>query len=136
MDFIQNNLLLVGIAVVSGLMLIWPSLRRSGGSSSLDTLAATRLINTEDALLLDIREQNEFNEGHVLGARHVPASRLSDAAGADLARFKDRAVIVYCNVGQRSAGAAETLRKAGFSKVYNLAGGIAAWRQAGLPVEK
>jgi rhodanese-related sulfurtransferase len=136
MDFIRNNLLLVAIAVVSGVMLIWPSLRRSGGSASLDTLAATRLINAEDALVLDIREHNEFREGHVLGARNVPAARLGEAAGSELARYKERAVIVYCAVGQRSAGAADTLRKAGFSKVYNLSGGIAAWRQAGLPVEK
>jgi len=134
MEFILNNLLLVGIAFVSGAMLLWPMVRR-GGAASVDTLAATRLMNSSDALMIDVREPDEYRAGHILGARSAPLAQLDKGAG-ELARFKERELIVYCADGRRSGTALGALRKAGFSKVHSLAGGFSAWRQAGLPVEK
>ena len=134
MEFVLKNFLLVAVAVVSGTMLIWPALRRGAGGSRVDTLTATRLMNA-DAVVLDVREPAEYQAGHILGARNTPLAGLEKSA-ADLTRFKNRAVIVYCADGRRSGRALEVLNRAGFSQTSQLAGGLAAWQQAGLPVEK
>lgn len=135
MEFIQKNIFLVLIAVVSGTMLLWPVLRRSAGGPSVSTLQATQLINREDAVVLDVRPEPEFAKGHILGARNLPLADLAARAG-ELEKFKDRPVVVCCNTGNSSAGATSQLRKAGFARAVNLAGGLAAWQQAGLPVSK
>src|SRR5262245_44885722 len=122
MEFILKNFLLVAVAVVSGVMLIWPSLRRGGGGSRVDTLAATRLMNA-DAVVLDLRETAEYQAGHILGARSTPLGGLEKHA-ADLTRFRNRAVIVYCADGRRSGRALEVLRRAGFTQASQLAGGF------------
>jgi rhodanese-related sulfurtransferase len=134
-EFVRNNILLIVVALVSGGMLLWPFVRRTTGGPWLNTTQATHLINREDALVVDVREPNEFAAGHVLGAKNLPLARL-DASGADLAKKKERPVIVYCDGGDRSAKALATLKKHGFTRVANLSGGLAAWQQAGLPVEK
>jgi len=131
-DFLRNNLLLVAVAAVSGGMLIWPLLRRTTGGPWVSTAQATHLINREDALLVDVREPGEFGAGHILGARNVPLARIEGSG--DLAKRKDKPVIVYCEGGERAAKAAAALRKLGFSRVVNLNGGLPAWQQAGLPV--
>jgi len=133
-DFLRNNLLLVAVAAVSGGMLIWPLLRRTTGGPWVSTAQATHLINREDALLVDVREPGEFGAGHILGARNVPLARIEGSG--DLAKRKDKPVIVYCEGGERAAKAAAALRKLGFSRVVNLNGGLPAWQQAGLPLEK
>ena len=134
-DFVRNNFLLFMVALVSGGMLLWPLVRRTTGGPWVNTTQATHLINREDALVVDVREPNEFAAGHVLGAKNLPLARL-DASGADLAKKKERPVIVYCDGGERSAKALATLKKQGFTRVANLSGGLGAWQQAGLPVEK
>jgi rhodanese-related sulfurtransferase len=132
-DFVRNNLLLFAVALVSGAMLLWPLFRRTTGGPWVNTAEATHLINREDALVLDVRDPGEYGAGHILGARNVPLSRLDDG---DLVKRKDRPVIVYCDAGERSGKAISSLRKQGFSRVVNLSGGLRAWQQAGLPVEK
>ena len=136
MEFVRNNLLLFVVALVSGGMLLWPLVRRTTGGPWVNPTQATHLINREDALVVDVRDPNEFAAGHVLGAKNLPLARL-DAPGADLAKRKDRPVIVYCDgAGQRASKAASALRKQGFTRVLSLSGGLGAWQQAGLPVEK
>ena len=134
-EFVRNNLLLFAVAFVSGAMLLWPLVRRTTGGPWVSTTQATHLINREEALVVDVREPNEFAAGHVLGAKNVPLARL-DASGAELAKRKERPLIVCCDGGERSAKALALLKKQGFTRVANLSGGIAAWQQAGLPVEK
>jgi rhodanese-related sulfurtransferase len=134
-EFVRNNLLLFVVALVSGGMLLWPLVRRTTGGPWVNPTQATQLINREDALVVDVREANEFASGHVLGAKNLPLARL-DAVGADLAKRKERPVIVYCDGSDRAAKAAAALRKQGFTRVLNLSGGLGAWQQAGLPVEK
>jgi len=133
-DFVKENILLILVVAVSGAMLLWPIARRSVGGPWVDTLRATQLINREEAIVLDVREPSEFAQGHILGARNVPLGELERRA-EDLARFKSRPVIVCCRSGNRSAAALQALRRTGFEQVYNLSGGLEAWRQAGLPVE-
>ena len=135
MEFVQNNILLILVAFFSGAMLIWPAVRRGAGGPSVSTLQATQLINREDALVIDVRDAAEYAKGHILGARNVPLAELERRA-EELAKHKAKPVILCCESGNHSAGAAGVLRRHGFEKAHNLAGGIAAWQQAGLPVER
>ena len=136
MKFVQENILLIVVALVSGAMLLWPYVRRVGAGAGVSTAQATQLINREDALVLDVRDPGEFGAGHILGAKNLPLSRI-DAGGAEIAaKRKDKPVIVYCDTGNRAAKAAAALKSQGFAKVVSLSGGLGAWQQAGLPVEK
>jgi rhodanese-related sulfurtransferase len=134
--FIQENILLIAVAFVSGAMLLWPYARRVGGGPSVSAAQATQLINREDALVLDVRDPGEYGSGHIIGAKNVPLSRIGSAGSEIAAKRKEKPVIVYCDTGSRSTKAAAALRSQGFSKVVNLSGGLGAWQQAGLPVEK
>lgn len=131
MDFVTENIVLIVIAFASGAMLLWPMLQGRAAGPSLDTLGATRLINDTHAIVLDVREPAEFAAGHLPNARNIPIAELDKRAG-ELAAGKP--VLVCCASGSRSGRAAAVLRKAGHEQVFNLAGGIQAWRQAGLPV--
>ena len=133
MDFVRNNLLLFAVAFVSGAMLLWPLVRRSAGGPWVTPAQATHLINREDALVVDVRDPGEY--GHILGAKNVPLARI-DEGSPELAKRKDRPLVVYDDRGDRASKAVGALKKQGFSRVVNLSGGIGAWQQAGLPVEK
>jgi rhodanese-related sulfurtransferase len=135
MDFVQNNILLIAVALVSGAMLIWPLVRRGSGGPWVSTVEATQLINRQDALVLDVRSAEEYAKGHILGAKNLPLADLGRRA-AELDKHKAKPVIVHCENGNRSTSALSLLRKQGFASAVNLAGGYAAWQQAGLPVEK
>ena len=135
MQFIQDNWMLVALAVVSGAMLVWSFIgARLSGVEQADTLKATRLYN-DDALVLDVREDKEYAEGHIPKAKHIPLGQLAGRLN-ELDKFKNKPVLVTCRSGQRSARACGMLKKAGFETVYNQAGGIIAWERANLPVSK
>ena len=135
MKFVLDNIFLVAIALVSGSMLLWPLLRRRAGGPSVNALEATQMINRQDALMLDVREQAEYAQAHILNARGLPLSQLEARIG-DLEKFKDKPLIVYCATDNRSSTAVVTLKKHGFANVFTLSGGFAAWQSAGLPVQK
>jgi rhodanese-related sulfurtransferase len=97
----------------------------------LSPLDARQLLEAGDALLLDVREPDEYQTAHVHGARLVPLGQLP-AGLTDLPRAGT--VIVICRSGRRSAEAVRLMQRAGFEQPVNLAGGILAWRAAGLPV--
>ena len=133
MQFLQDNWMLVALAVVSGAMLVWSFVgARLSGVEQADTLKATRLYN-DDALVLDVREDKEYAEGHIPKAKHIPLGQLADRLN-ELDKFRNKPVLVTCRSGQRSARACGMLKKAGFETVYNQAGGIIAWERANLPV--
>ncbi len=134
-QFLQDNLLLVGLAIVTGGMLLWSFISgKVSGIPQADTLEATRLIN-QDALVLDVREDNEYAAGHIPHARHIPLGQLGSRL-KELEKFKDKPILVTCRSGQRSLRACHLLKKQGFEKASNQAGGILAWEQANLPVER
>jgi rhodanese-related sulfurtransferase len=130
-----NNALFLAVALASGGMLLWPFVRRTTGGPWVTPAQATHLINREDAVVLDVRDTNEFASGHVLGAKNLPPARMETAAG-EVVKKKDRPVIVYCDGTDRSGKALAVLKKQGFTRVANLSGGLKAWQAAGLPVEK
>jgi rhodanese-related sulfurtransferase len=135
MDFITKNIYLIVIALASGGMLIWPLLRRSAGGPWVNTLEATQMINRSDALVVDLRSAEDYAKGHILGAKSIPLADLERRAG-ELDKLKAKPLILHCGDGNRAGGGVATLRRKGFDKAHNLAGGYAAWQQAGLPVEK
>lgn len=134
MTFVQNNFILILVALISGGMLIWPLLsRRADGE--VGTLAAVQLINHKDALVLDVREDLEYGAGHIANAKHIPAGKIEGRL-QELEKFKSKPIVVVCRSGMRSDRACSVLRKHGFTDVHNLSGGIGAWQQASLPVVK
>ena len=135
LKFVTEHIFLVALAAVSGTMLVWPTIRRSTAGPSISTLQATLLINQQNALVLDVRDAAEYEGGHVLNSRHLAIGEL-EARSSELEKFKAKPVIVVCESGNRSDKAVATLRKQGFGQVFSLSGGIGAWRQAGLPLEK
>jgi len=132
-QFLQDNWMLVALAVVSGAMLVWNFIGGIlSGVEQADTLKATRLYN-DDALILDVREDKEYTSGHIPKAKHIPLGQLASRM-QELEKFKDKPILVTCRSGHRSARACGMLKKAGFVTVFNQEGGILAWERANLPV--
>jgi rhodanese-related sulfurtransferase len=136
LEFIEKNWMLVATFVVSGALLIWPFVgRRLMGGPELGTLGVTQLINTQNPLVLDVRETKEVQGGKLPNAVHVPLSQLA-TRGSELSKHVGRPVIAYCDRGQRGRAATALLAKLGFKDIYSLQGGFKAWKDAGLPVQK
>jgi rhodanese-related sulfurtransferase len=134
--FVLNNIWLVLAAIVSGSILVWPLInRRLSGVPEVGALQAVQLLNRKDAVMIDVREPAEFNAGHAPNARNIPLAQLDKRIG-ELEKFKNRPAVIVCQTGGRSHAATSALKKAGFTEVVVLAGGIGAWQQANMPVEK
>ena len=134
-NFLTTNWMLIAVAFVSGAMLIFPALQRGRGGPVLSTLEATRLINSKDAVVIDVRDQGDYAKSHIANAKNIP-EKLLEERKAELEKLKGVPFIVACATGQRAPTAAEAIRKLGFEEVFVLNGGQAAWTQAGLPVTK
>jgi len=133
--FLLDTWYLFLAAAVSGGLLLWPLIgKNAGGASKVSTNDAVQLINREKAVLIDVSEPAEFAAGHVVGARSVPLGSLESSR--DLPKNKALPLVVVCATGARAGRAVVTLRKLGFENARALAGGLQAWREANLPVEK
>ena len=131
----HNTILVVAIVLVS-LMLIHSLVgEKLRGYSSVSPTESTQMINHDDALILDVRESNEYSEGHIINSLHIPLSGLKKRIN-DLDKHKAKKVIVACRSGHRSSQACATLKKEGFEHVFNLRGGVMAWESANLPLIK
>ncbi len=134
MEFIRNNALLIGLAIGSGLMLLLPMLKKSvGGVPNLSPSEAVTLINRSNALVLDVRDEAEFATGHIADAVHIPVADL-EARLSELKKYKTKSILVNCQRGVRGGKACEILRKAAFTQLHNLQGGLDAWVGAKLPI--
>ena len=105
-----------------------------GEIQSISPKEASAMYKGKNAVIVDVREDSEWNEQHIPGAIHIPLAQLNDRLSA-LKQYKDSPVITQCKTGRRSAQAFDVLKSAGFSKVYNMDGGIKAWDKAGLKTE-
>lgn len=128
-DFLAGQWPVVAMLVVAIVLLIRSYMNEG---DSVDASEAVRLINQEDAIVIDVREKAEFDAGHINSSIHVPLSQVPKRL-SELQKHKGKAVIVSCRSGSRSGVAARQLRKGGFEKVYNLRGGLLGWEQAKLP---
>lgn len=133
MTFLIENWMLILLAATSGGLLLWPVLQ-GGGGGSVGTAEAVRLINREKGVLIDVCEPSEFAAGHAVGARNIPLGAISGSK--DLPSNKTLPLVVMCASGARASRAAGLLRKAGYEKATAVSGGMKAWREAGLPVDK
>ena len=135
-QFLQNNIWTILIALTSGAMLFWSFFgNRIRGITEVDHVAATQLINHKNALVLDVREQGEYDAGHIVNSKLIPLGKLHDRIG-ELEKYRERPIVVVCRSGQRSTAACALLGKQGFTHAVNLNGGIIAWQKASLPLEK
>lgn len=134
MKFFIDNWFLFVTALASGGLLLWPMLNRGTGAGKLSASEAVRLINRERATLLDVSEPAEFANGHPAGARNVPLANIEKSG--DLPKNKSLPVVVVCPSGSRATRAVAILRKLGYEKAHVLGGGVVAWREANLPIER
>ena len=124
--------LMILVAAVAGGLLLWPTITgaREAGVSPTE---AVRLMNREKASVIDVSEPGEYAAGHVVGSRNIPLGRLEVAP--ELPKNKTLPIVLVCASGKRAAKAAKALQAKGYAKAVVLAGGLAAWKAANMPVE-
>lgn len=134
LEFFGNHLLLTAAVVVVLVLLIGNELLRIiRGEKRLSPAEAVRVINDQDAIVLDVRSLSDYKKGHILNARHVPMTKIEEV-GRELAKRKSSPVLCYCALGSAAPQACDKLQKMGFEKVHSLRGGLNAWQNASLPV--
>ena len=135
-SFVTHNWMLIIALVVVLVMLFFnlfgSKLRGYGVISPAESIS---LINHQDAVVLDVRENNEYHNGHILNSIHIPQGNLANRI-TELEKYKNKPIIVGCRSGHRSGHACALLKKQGFETVYNLKGGVMAWQSANLPLTK
>lgn len=135
-EFIGNHYILSAAWVAVFIMIIYSFIgSRLRGFQTANPSLATQLINHSDAVVVDVREENEYLKGHIVNSVHIPLSYLNERL-KQLEKYKDKPIIVSCRSGQRSGQACATLKKNGFENVYNLSGGVMAWQNDNLPLTK
>ncbi|MBZ9558722.1 MULTISPECIES: rhodanese-like domain-containing protein [Modicisalibacter] len=132
-EFVQNHPLLVGAFVA--VLAAWLAYELKTGNHGVSTSEATNLVNRDDAVIVDIRDEKEFRAGHIAGARNIPNNRLDDRL-SELDKFKDKPIVVVCKQGQTAGTAVGKLTGAGFARAVKLKGGMAQWQADNLPVVK
>jgi len=132
--FFVDNWYLIAVALISGGLLLWPRLRAGAQGGGVSTAEAVQLINRERAVLIDVSEPAEYAAGHPGGSKNVPLASLESTS--DLPKNKALPLVVVCATGARASRAVAILHKLGFANARALAGGLKAWREANLPVEK
>jgi rhodanese-related sulfurtransferase len=136
LEFAVNHYFLVSAAVVLAVVGIIMELRLRGrGSLAVSPADAVHIMNRGGALVLDVRDSKDYEAGHIIDARSIPAKELQGKLDT-FKKYKEKPVLVYCDNGAVSASAAQELRAQGFGKVVTLRGGLQSWRQDNLPVMK
>lgn len=133
LEFFTNNILLVAAWALTLAMLLWTEQQKAG--KSVGTHEATRMINKDGAVILDIRPKKEFSTGHITNAIHIPVTDL-DKHITELEKHKQKPMIVVCNLGQTAGAASKKLKAAGFENVVRLSGGMTEWKAQSLPIVK
>jgi rhodanese-related sulfurtransferase len=135
LDFIGHHPYLAGAALLAAIAVLVFELRaRVHAFAALSAMQAVRLMN-QGALVIDLRSKELYDAGHIVDARNVPVAQLESQADV-LKKWRDKSVITYCDSGANGASAARSLMKLGFTKVFNLQGGLNAWVKDNLPLAK
>ena len=127
--------MLIVIALSSGGMLVWPMVASGMNAGALSASGAVQLINREKAVVIDVSETDEFAAGHVGGAKNVPFNQLEEKLSAAV-KNKALPVILVCATGSRANRAVAVAKKLGYEQAQALGGGLKAWKDANLPLEK
>jgi rhodanese-related sulfurtransferase len=134
LKFILDNWMLISVALASGFMLFLPVMQ-GAATAGLSAQQAVQMINREKAQVIDVCSAEEFAAGHLIGARHVPLDQLEQQL-AGVAKNKSQPLILVCASGLRSKRAVAVAKKLGYEQAHSLTGGLKAWKEANLPVEK
>lgn len=135
-EFLSNHMLLTSLLVAIVLALYGTSfINQIRGIKQVGPTDATQMINHDDALVIDVRENNEYADGHIINAIHIPMANVQQRI-SELEKYKDKPIIVSCRTGARSATVCGWLKKHKFENVSNLKGGVMAWQNASLPLSK
>ena len=133
-EFFSNHIFLFGALFVVLALLIKAEFEHQTGKASLvSPVNAIRMMNNEEALVLDVRTEAEFSKGHIKNSRNIPLAALQTRLG-ELEKHKNQPVLAYCSSGTMSGKACRVLKKSGFSNVHNIGGGVHAWQDANLPL--
>jgi rhodanese-related sulfurtransferase len=135
MKFLIDNWMLILVAFVSGAMLVWPAVGRAPRAGGVTPNSAVQLINREKAIVVDVSEAEEYAAGHVIGSRNIPVNQLEQRL-PEVVKNKTLPLILVDPNGARAFRALEVAKKLGYDKSHALAGGLAAWKEASLPLEK
>lgn len=135
MNFFIDNWALFAIAITSAAMLLWPVVSRGARAGGLNATQAVLLMNREKAVVVDVCEPSEYASGHVVGSKNIPLSQLESKL-TSVVKNKSTPVILVCASGMRSNRAVAIATKLGYERALSLSGGMGAWREASLPVEK
>jgi rhodanese-related sulfurtransferase len=135
LEFAGNHPVLVGAFAAVLAALIWNLAADPGGKHAVDPMAATALINHDDAVVLDVRSMAEFKDGHIVNAVNIPLNGLGSNL-KQLEKHRGKPIVAVCRSGSRSGAARKLLSKQGFEQVSNLRGGMLAWESANLPVKR
>ena len=133
--FLIDNWMLISIDLASGGMLVWPLVAGGMSAGALNASGAVQLINREKAVVVDVCEASEFAAGHVTGAKNIPLGEL-EARLPGIIKNKALPVILVCASGVRSGRAVAIAKKLGYDQAQSLGGGLKAWKDANLPVER
>lgn len=131
-DFISEQWVLVSVFMV--LIYLFAINERIKSGKPISPHIVTRMINADEAVLVDIRDAKEFKAGHIAGAINIPHLKLMDRL-AELEAHRDKAIIVADKVGQQSGAIGRKLQQKEFS-VLRLTGGMMEWQNQKLPVVK
>lgn len=126
--------MLVAVAAGSALALFLPTITK-GAAGGVEPTEAVLLINREKAVLIDVCEPDEYAQGHAMGSKNIPLGQLETQLPL-MVKNKSLPVILVCQVGGRASRAATQAKKLGYERAQALSGGLKAWREASLPVEK
>ena len=133
-EFVGNHaLLFLAFGATLGMLIYTEWTRFSSAGTALSPYAATQLVNDGEGVFVDVRDEKEYKSGHLLNARNFPVAKF-DERMHEIEKLKGRDLVVYCDNGMRTTRAMSKLRKQGFEKLHTLAGGLAAWEKASLPV--
>ncbi len=133
MKFLIDNWTLILVALSSGGLLLWPVIKSSG--AGLSPAGAVQMINRDKAVVVDVGDADEFAVAHIGSAKHIPLAELAKKL-PDTVKNKDTPVIFVCPKGLRSKSAAGIAKGLGYARADQIAGGLSAWREAGLPTQK
>ena len=135
MNFLLDNWIWLLTAIASGAALMLPNLGKGGGADAVNPNGAVQLINRQKAVVVDVCGPEEYAEGHVSGAKNVPLAQLQERLPT-VVKNKSVPIIMVCSRGARARRAAIMAKQIGYDNAQALAGGLGAWREANLPVEK
>ena len=129
--FVGHHPLLVGVFIA--LLIAFYVNEKLRGGKELSPQEAVTLINRDNAVVVDLRDGQEFQAGHIVAAMHIPHGAF-DSRIDELAAFKARPIILVCRMGQHAGIVGTKLRKVGFNQVMRLSGGMMEWQNSNLPV--